>query len=127
MAQPNEIANENKFVCKGCTRVFPDKREIEIHMVTCIVPKKGVTFSAVWKEVGGSTMKRDEGTHTGKVAIPSSQTNSEPVTDEPIPKLVIKRNTSKTLTATLIPCEGLETLALKSSPSSYAEIQFSGN
>ena len=52
--------NIEKLDCQGCDRVFYDKNTLEKHMLVCIKPKEGVSFSNMWKmrpHTGGDPLK----------------------------------------------------------------------
>ena len=42
---------EMMFQCRECTEYFPDRGRLESHLLTCIVPQKGTSFSHMWKRV----------------------------------------------------------------------------
>ena len=43
--------------CTGCGAVFNSNLALESHLITCIKPKAGVTFSHMWKMAPSTTGK----------------------------------------------------------------------
>ena len=63
--------------CVGCNRVFNTKGELQIHLITCIIPRRGVTFAHVWSEMEEGNRKRSEGANAAKTALPDSQVENK--------------------------------------------------